>query len=100
MLISTAMDSPVSFNRMGLKFDKARLIGIIRNEVRERNRRESDFGECRRQKKPVDPAERANQQMHGVSNLATSLSALADVTDVDYMETVGAVTSRWTPSSI
>ncbi|EEY67971.1 uncharacterized protein PITG_18387 [Phytophthora infestans T30-4] len=77
-----------------------RLIGIIRNEVRERNRRESDFGECRRQKKPVDPAERPNQQMHGVSNLATSLFALADVTDVDYMETVGAVTFRWTPSSI
>ncbi|KAI9991756.1 hypothetical protein PInf_017114 [Phytophthora infestans] len=77
--------------RNKLKFDKARLIGIIRNEVRERNRRESDIGECRRQKKPVNPAERPKQQMHGVSDPATSLSTLADVTDVDYMETVGAV---------
>ncbi|KAF4132781.1 hypothetical protein GN958_ATG18079 [Phytophthora infestans] len=74
-----------------LKFDKARLISIIRNEVRERNRRESDIGEYRRQKELVGPAERPKQQMHEVSDLTSSLSALADVTDVDYRETVGAV---------
>ncbi|ETI46981.1 hypothetical protein F443_08711 [Phytophthora nicotianae P1569] len=77
--------------RNKLRFDKTRLISIIRNEVRERNRREGDTDETCKPKKPIDPTERPKKQTNGVSDSATSLPSLAENTDVDYMETVGAV---------
>ncbi|KAG1711712.1 hypothetical protein DVH05_008958 [Phytophthora capsici] len=76
--------------RNKLNFDKARRISIVLNKVRQRNREERDGKDETREKKPLDPTERAKVQTPSSAELPTASTAAANEVG-GYTGTVEAV---------